>query len=118
MQRLFTLAWAIIFLSASAVLVSAQQPPGNGPLLQKHLGLGVTCNQCHKEAPPSEMVRTPQCLTCHVSFDALAERLEGKGQANPHGSHNGDVPCDRCHHVHRASENFCSSCHQFEFKVP
>jgi hypothetical protein len=59
-----------------------------------------------------------QCFSCHGNYDKLADKTDGKGSHNPHASHNGDLPCESCHHVHKASENFCAGCHQFEFKVP
>jgi hypothetical protein len=87
-------------------------------LLQKHLDKKVTCNGCHRENPPATAVKTNACLSCHGTYAQLADKTEGKQAQNPHASHNGDLDCDSCHHVHKASENYCSQCHQFEFKVP
>ena len=76
MKCLFTLVRTIILLWASAALVSAQQAPASRLLLQKHLGPGLNCSQCHEEAPPSQAVKTQQCLKCHGSFDALADSFD------------------------------------------
>jgi len=120
MRRFFLLILGITFLAIGLPAVSgAQQPPGTAPLLQKHLGAGLNCAACHKENPPSTPVKMDKCLTCHGgNYDKLADMTEGKGERNPHASHNGDLACESCHHVHKPSENFCAQCHQFELKVP
>ena len=59
-----------------------------------------------------------KCLSCHGPYDKLADKTDGKGAHNPHSSHQGDLSCDSCHHVHKESQNYCSQCHQFEFDVP
>ena len=119
MRRLLFLILGITLLAAGLPAVSsAQQAPGNAPLLQKHLGAGLNCAACHKETPPAATVKMEQCFTCHGNYDKLADKTDGKGAHNPHASHNGDLPCESCHHVHKPSVNFCAQCHQFEFKVP
>jgi fumarate reductase flavoprotein subunit len=87
-------------------------------LLQKHLGQGLSCAACHDETPPTKAATTAKCLSCHGTYDALADKTEGKGGANPHDSHQGELGCASCHHVHKLSVNFCSQCHQFNFNVP
>jgi len=119
MRRLLFLFLGILLLAVGAAApASAQQAPGNAPLLQKHLGLGLNCAACHKENPPAAAVKMEQCFTCHGNYDKLADKTDGKGSHNPHASHNGDLPCESCHHVHKPSVNYCGSCHQFDFKVP
>jgi hypothetical protein len=86
-------------------------------LADKHKSLNITCDQCHKETPPKEKVSTEVCIGCHGGYDKLFE-LTKKFTANPHEHHDGDLPCEACHHAHKASEDQCASCHNFFFKVP
>ena len=126
MRRFFFLIFGIAFLGITFLAIglpavsNAQQPPGTAPLLQKHLGASLNCAACHKENPPAAPVKMDQCLTCHGgNYDKLADLTDAKGgDHNPHASHNGDLPCESCHHVHKPSVNFCAQCHQFDFKVP
>jgi hypothetical protein len=39
---------------------------------------------------------------------------------NPHNSpHYGkNADCNLCHHQHEKSENYCTQCHKFDFKLP
>jgi cytochrome c len=86
-------------------------------LADKHGKSGIACNGCHKEKPPKSAVSTAACIRCHKEIYKKSE--EGKkGDPNPHQSHQGEVPCESCHHGHKASENMCGSCHDFDFKVP
>lgn len=87
-------------------------------LLQKHVDKGLNCTGCHQENPPATPVGMAKCLSCHGTYDQLADKTDGKGAHNPHASHQGDLSCDSCHNVHKPSVNYCSQCHQFEFKVP
>ena len=119
MRRLFLLILGIVLLAASVpAAVNAEPASPGGSLLQKHLGNGLNCASCHKESPPAAPVKMEQCFTCHGNYDELADKTDGKGSHNPHASHNGDLPCESCHHMHKPSVNFCASCHQFEFNVP
>lgn len=87
-------------------------------LADRHKERGLTCEQCHKENPPKQAAKTEACLECHGPYDKLAELIQKKVSPNPHESHNGNLPCENCHHAHKASENFCATCHDFDFKVP
>ena len=86
-------------------------------LADRHKIRGLTCDQCHMEDPPKEKVPAEKCLDCHGGYDKVAE-LTQKVSPNPHESHNGNLPCESCHHAHKASENYCSACHHFDFQVP
>ncbi len=103
--------------AASPLLV----PPGpfhGGSLYQRHVSAGLTCASCHKESPPSTPVSTATCLSCHGPYKALAARTVN-ATPNPHDSHQGQLPCESCHHIHMPSVNFCAQCHtQFNFAVP
>jgi hypothetical protein len=119
MRILFALMLGLCALGLAMPMRAAEGPAAmGGALLQKHLAKGLNCNGCHQENPPATPVKINQCLTCHGTYGQLADKTEGKGEANPHGSHQGDLACDSCHHVHKPSVNYCSQCHQFEFRVP
>jgi fumarate reductase flavoprotein subunit len=90
---------------------------GEGPLAEKHKAAGIECAGCHKESPPKAQVETPSCAACHGDYVALAAKTEKK-HPNPHASHQGEMPCESCHHSHARSVDYCSQCHDFGFKVP
>lgn len=105
---LFLVSWCLVAAPSAA----------QGPLLgDKHKTSGIECSGCHKENPPKEMAPTAVCLRCHGDFGAVAVRT-GKLDPNPHGSHVGQVSCEKCHHSHKASENFCATCHEIDLTVP
>ncbi len=88
------------------------------PLLEeKHKKAGLNCDACHKENPPANSVPVEACLGCHGDYSKLAEQT-GKAKPNPHDSHEGPIACEKCHHNHKPSENYCASCHNFGFRVP
>jgi hypothetical protein len=120
MKTLFALLLSLCVVGFAATAPAAENPAGSGEvlLLQKHLGKGLACNGCHKENPPATPVKIGQCLSCHGSYDQLADKTDGKGAVNPHGSHQGELSCDSCHNVHKPSVNYCSQCHQFDLRVP
>lgn len=122
MRFILSLIFGILLLAGQATTPFAAESAARGPnvlLLQKHLGKGVNCAGCHAEAPPAKAVAMAKCLTCHGgSYEKLAAKSEGKGEHNPHASHQGDLSCDSCHNIHKPSVNYCAQCHQFEFTVP
>lgn len=109
-------------LLSAAVGVADQSPPapgaGHGYLIDAHVAAGLPCTACHTTAPP-RLVSTDTCLRCHGgSYDKLAAQTAADSP-NPHQSHQGEVPCANCHHVHQASENLCAQCHtDFDINVP
>jgi fumarate reductase flavoprotein subunit len=115
---------SLIVLSAILFLFVAllQGPDARGAeekkfLADRHQARGMTCASCHKEEPPKAAVPASVCLGCHGSYARIAEKTL-KVEPNPHASHMGEVSCDNCHHGHKASENQCLTCHQFNFKTP
>lgn len=92
---------------------------GKIPLSHTHLLSGISCSDCHGDKKPKEALETDQCLSCHGSFEDLADKT-ASGEENPHDSpHYGtSLDCDMCHHIHVRSENFCNQCHHFDFTVP
>ena len=90
--------------------------PGN----HVHQLTGMDCVKCHGKTKTPEALTMEQCVACHGSTDKLAEKTQNVKPTNPHTSpHYGTtLDCNLCHHQHAKSENYCSSCHQFDFKVP
>lgn len=118
MPLFYAFALGLLLLVTPAAPTCAAEPEQAGALLQKHVDKGLNCTGCHQENPPAKVVATDKCLSCHGPYDKLADKTEGKAAQNPHASHQGDLSCDSCHHAHKASVNYCSQCHQFEFNVP
>jgi hypothetical protein len=109
------LGWALwgLALSPAGPARAAQ-----GPLLgEKHKAVVVACAGCHAENPPKAQPQTAVCLGCHGEYEKVVART-GKLEPNPHASHLGKVGCDKCHHVHKPSENYCGSCHDIDLTVP
>ncbi|MCE1204543.1 MAG: cytochrome c3 family protein [Holophagaceae bacterium] len=112
-----SLGRSLVGLLATTILTAA---PAKGPGPSKHAGRGIACAQCHGKGGKREAVPMRQCQTCHDP-EALAARTAQVKPTNPHQNrHYGtQTDCTRCHHEHRASENFCLPCHtRFGFKVP
>ena len=103
-----------LLMQANVSVVSAAD---NQFLAGKHTAKGIACNSCHKETPPKDSVSTETCFKCHGDYTKLAEQTK-KVSPNPHVQHNGDLPCEACHHEHKPSVDQCSSCHNFNYKVP
>lgn len=83
----------------------------------------VDCAACHAVKTPAEgaEVDTQKCLACHVSLNAVSEKIHARGNAqspDPHVNHSLGLNCVECHKGHEQSVNMCSRCHLFEYKVP
>ncbi|MFC1839587.1 cytochrome c3 family protein [Thermodesulfobacteriota bacterium] len=91
----------------------------NIPLGHMHQLEGVSCKGCHEDPASAKAVDSKVCQKCHSDEGALIEAAK-ELEINPHFSpHEGKVPdCNRCHHQHRNSENYCAKCHGMEYKVP
>ena len=76
----------------------------------KHVAAGLKCSDCHETKTP-ESLKTEQCLSCHGSFEEVAEATK-KLVPDPHNSphYGSELDCDLCHHEHSKSENFCAQC--------
>ncbi|HZK24103.1 MAG TPA: cytochrome c3 family protein [Oscillospiraceae bacterium] len=105
-------------------------------LANSHQQAGINCVNCHERTEEitaqeiekynngdymdplvSTQMPMEDCLQCHESYEALAERTadytyEGE-QVNPHDSHLGEQECSSCHTMHQESSgiNYCLSCH-------
>jgi nitrate/TMAO reductase-like tetraheme cytochrome c subunit len=78
---------------------------------------GVSCTDCHGEKRPAESPDNQKCIPCHSDYKKGIVRTD-KSLPNMHDSHMGDLDCMLCHHVHTKSENFCSQCHWWKYRVP
>jgi hypothetical protein len=89
------------------------------PLSHLHQLRGMTCATCHADVKDPEAPKAAVCLGCHSGEAIFAATAQVK-PSNPHGSpHYGkEADCNLCHHSHEKSENYCASCHKFDFKVP
>lgn len=117
MAKDFTILVICIYLFNSFYLPFSFAGAGPPFLGDKHKVAGSGCGNCHKENPPKELVPTEVCANCHGDHAKLANRTQ-KVIPNPHESHLENVKCEFCHHAHKPSENYCSTCHEFNFKVP
>lgn len=86
-------------------------------LADRHQAKGIECSGCHKESPPKAAVPSEACLKCHGPYEKVAKQTENVSP-NPHASHMGQLGCENCHMGHKPSVDYCSSCHQFGYKVP
>ncbi len=109
---LFFAFW-LISLCFHTTPTSAQSPL----LEEKHKNVGLACEACHMENPPANPVAMERCLECHGDYSRLAEQTSKK-KPNPHDSPEGPIACEKCHHNHKRSENYCARCHNFGFRVP
>ncbi len=84
----------------------------------RHAKAGVKCESCHGEKKEIETPGFDQCKVCHDP-KALAEKTKDTKPRNPHNSphYQTDLDCVLCHVQHEKPKNYCSQCHQFDFKV-
>jgi len=113
----FGMTAALAIPAMNAVSQTAAPGGGHGFLIDKHVAAHVTCAQCHAggiAVPPA----TAACLTCHGGTYQKLAASTAKDMPNPHESHQGEIPCAQCHHVHKASVTLCNQCHTFDMSTP
>lgn len=122
-KRLSILAVFLLLTCLVATLSGHDPVQAVGPAagLERHQKAGLTCESCHKEAPPKDLVKGEKCLTCHGDLQKLITK-SAKAVPNPHASPHlapGEQPrCEECHHIHKPSEVSCLTCHQdFKYKM-
>lgn len=93
---------------------------GKLSLSHTHILSGVGCASCHGDTNPPEDPGTATCLACHGPLETLAAITSDVDPTNPHSTPHGPpfAECSLCHLQHEPPQNFCSSCHDFEFKLP
>ena len=89
------------------------------PLSHIHQQKGVSCKECHEDPASPEPADETVCKKCHGDTKALIAAAS-ELKLNPHFSpHDGKISdCNKCHHQHKSSENFCARCHGLKYKVP
>jgi hypothetical protein len=92
---------------------------GKMPLSHTHQLLGVSCTRCHGVTRPPKPAVSQDCLICHSDLEKLGARtshLRGNPHQSPH--YGRTLDCNLCHHEHAPSEDYCASCHHFNYTVP
>ncbi|SMX43370.1 cytochrome c3 family protein [Actibacterium lipolyticum] len=94
----------------------------DGTIFQSHTHFfaGGTCVGCHEDPEDPGEPETAVCTACHGTLEELALKTEHVAHANPHASPHGApyAECVLCHYQHEPPDNFCATCHDFEFKLP
>lgn len=112
---------SLLVLAASANAQDAQKGKFLG---DRHVQRGVQCAVCHGEKVsgqlPEDQEKHEPCVKCHGFYDKVAAKTQPKDpeEQNPHGQHDGNLPCTTCHKGHKESVNYCGQCHMWNFKVP
>ncbi|MBO5658637.1 MAG: cytochrome c3 family protein [Duodenibacillus sp.] len=106
-----------------AGLIGAGSVQASGFLADRHVARKMTCETCHVgTAVKKNKKELEVCADCHGDYDAMYKKHDAKYKKmemeNPHGQHDGNLPCSACHKGHKPSKNYCLECHNFDFKVP
>jgi len=120
-QRRPRRAWRACWLTGALVVACAASWAWGAErplLIEKHKAAALACDACHKENPPRTAPPVATCTGCHGTYETIAEKTQNVTPHNPHQTHEGEIECWECHHVHKPSEDYCAKCHQFDFKVP
>ena len=107
LKKTFSAALIALALATSAHAAGGMKAAGS------HANLASTT--CHTPTMQTMPTRDT-CLTCHESYDKLAERT-AKLTPNPHASHRGAQNCTSCHSMHAKPRFECNDCHTFNIKM-
>lgn len=108
---LFCLCFGLSFGTASVV-------QAGDALADRHGARSVSCDACHGQNMSVKSPNREACTTCHP-LESTASRTADIKPVNPHENpHQPDIECMDCHSGHGTPQNYCGSCHNFEFKVP
>ncbi len=107
-----------LYLMIVMLLFAGYGNANNGyPIDKIHAEQGVTCSDCHLTDKPEKKAKIKECLQCHESYQAVAERTS-ELEPNPHASHQGELRCNLCHKIHSEDTLYCNQCHGFtQFKL-
>ena len=70
----------------------------------------------HASLPCTTAPAKETCLSCHESYQKLAERT-AKLNPNPHSNHRGEQACTNCHSMHAQPRFECNDCHTFDIQM-
>lgn len=106
----------ILLALVAVLLLGSGQVGAEQTMKPHHQENQLSCSDCHITTP-EQAVPMEQCLNCH---EIPEPKDDYHGAPDKHDSpHYGpELECENCHHEHTESENFCNSCHDFDFKVP
>lgn len=118
-MKKFIILLAITAFTCCTIVFAQTSPSAGKPMLaDRHISdQGFTCTECHNEEKPKDNPKKELCLNCHGPLEELAARTDLE-EANPHSSHQGELPCGECHKGHKKSISFCDQCHSFGFTTP
>lgn len=117
-------------VSAAPAAAPAMPPPVAAPaapvkpLAERHMAKGMKCEVCHSDVTKGAIIldgkRHEICVSCHGWYDQLVKLTPPKTEEdqNPHGQHDGNLPCTECHKGHKKGVNYCGKCHLWTFEVP
>ena len=105
MKKILSIALA----AAMGLAMSLNAAAADKTLAERHAGVWPKSTD--------GFVTKGQCLKCHGSYDALAQKTASL-EPNPHKSHMGAVNCEECHRADAARPAMmCNQCHKFEVKA-
>jgi fumarate reductase flavoprotein subunit len=115
------LSLALGCLVSTLALAQANEP--SKFLGDRHVAKGMNCQTCHIENSKelkNDGAKHEICVQCHGFYDKVAEKTKPSNpeEGNPHGQHDGNLPCTECHKGHKPGVNYCGQCHGYNFKVP
>jgi len=114
-MKKYSILFSSLFFLAAMSVQAADAPF----LADRHVARGMNCQTCH--TPDNKLKQNGDldvCSSCHGDYSAMIAKTDGKYETNPHGQHEGALPCSECHKGHKAGVNYCGGCHNFVFKVP
>jgi hypothetical protein len=117
-------SWGSLSKEGMALLKKTADSWSDSPYMDAlHARKNVTCAGCHAKRLPikDESVENDRCLSCHDSYEKLAEKTASSEfpMRNPHRSHLVALDCTKCHLGHQESKSYCLQCHPtFSQKIP
>ncbi|MCB2217761.1 cytochrome c3 family protein [Desulfofustis glycolicus] len=88
---------------------------------QIHRENDITCKNCHEIDEPEKRASDQACIDCHSAVPGSVKTYADRGMellVNIHDSHEGQLRCTLCHHIHEPSDLYCNSCHELEIITP
>lgn len=85
-----------------------------------HFFAEVTCSDCHEDPDNAGQPELAVCTACHGTLEDIAAKTATVEPTNPHNSPHGApfAECVLCHYQHEPPDNFCATCHDFDFTMP